>query len=283
MSGPATKRVPGGLHCEPVTAGDGAPAGWMYVLHGIYGAGRNWGTIARRVVRARPDWGALLVDLREHGDSRGFPPPHTIAAAAADLDTLAARFPPAAVLGHSFGGKVALAWARSGRAGLRQVWSIDSTPDAGPPRGSAWQMLEIVERLPGPFDAREDAVNALVEAGTAEPVARWMTTNLRPADGVFHWRLDFEAIRALLEDFFRTDVWPVVEALPAGLDLHVVRATESSVITAEAVERFLAAGPRVHLHLVEGGHWLNADNPEALLERLTEHLPGPDADPAEPT
>ena len=33
------------------------------------------------------------------------------------------------------------------------------------------------------------------------------------------------------------------------------------------------ANGRVHLHLLEGGHWLNTDNPEGVLKLLVETLP----------
>ncbi|MCI0432182.1 MAG: alpha/beta fold hydrolase [Gemmatimonadetes bacterium] len=264
------------LHHETVFSG-AAPVQWLYVLHGIFGAGRNWGTVARRLVRARPDWGVLLVDLRQHGDSQGFEPPHTIAAAAADLDALEPSHSPVAVLGHSFGGKVALVRAARPDSGLEQIWCIDSTPDAGPRRGSAWEMLGAVDALPGPFRNRDEAVQSLVAAGTALPVARWMTTNLVSDEGVYRWRLDFGAIRELLEDFFRVDAWHVIEARD-GPAIHVVRASESSVITSGAAERLLNAGPRVRLHDVDSGHWVNADNPDALVALLATRLPH--ADPA---
>src|SRR5687768_4212315 len=85
----------------------------LYVLHGIFGAGRNWASIARKLVRTRRDWSVRLIDLRQHGASQGFPAPHTLSAAAADVDYLARELneQPAAVLGHSFGGKVALMYA----------------------------------------------------------------------------------------------------------------------------------------------------------------------------
>src|SRR5512140_1638579 len=102
------------LHHQVLTAAEAAPGRWLYVLHGIFGAGRNWASIARRLVRERPDWGAVLVDLREHGRSTGFGGPHTVAAAAGDLRRLVETTGLAAtgVLGHSFGGKVALRFGR---------------------------------------------------------------------------------------------------------------------------------------------------------------------------
>jgi esterase len=86
-----------------VAAAGHEPERWLLVLHGIYGAGRNWGSIARRLVEARPEWGAVLVDLRNHGQSRGFAEPHTIASAAADVDRLVEHLDlhAAALLGHS--------------------------------------------------------------------------------------------------------------------------------------------------------------------------------------
>lgn len=263
----------GRLSTQRVVAEGGSPASWLAVLHGIYGSGRNWGSVARRVVTARPEWGVLLVDLREHGGSRGFAPPHTLEAAAADLRGLEVPGRVRAVLGHSFGGKVALAYARDA-AEVEQVWVVDSTPAARAPAGSAWEMLEVLRRLPDRFGEREEAVAALTSAGVERPVALWMTTNLEWTGAEYRWALDPADMEALLLSFFATDLWDVVESPPPRLEVHVVRASRSSVLDEEAAARIRAAGSdaRVSLHEVEGGHWLNADNPDAIVALLSEHL-----------
>jgi esterase len=256
---------------------EGTPHQWLVVLHGIYGQGRNWGGVARRLVRARPDWGVALVDLRMHGESQGFAPPHTVRAAAADLLSLAGPLgaPPAAVLGHSFGGKVALAYADQDARGLRQVWVLDSTPAVRPAGGSAYEMLQVVRALPDVFASRDDLIAALERGGVATPVAQWMATNLvAEADG-YRWRFDLAAIEALLADFFETDLWGVVESPPDDAEVHVVKASDSSVLSADALARLerAAANGRTHLHHLEGGHWLNADNPEGVVGLLADNLP----------
>ena len=99
----------------------------MLFLHGILGTRANWRGIARRFVEARPEWGAVLVDLREHGDSLGLPAPHSLHAAAEDVAELerSLAVPVEGALGHSFGGKVVLEWLRS-RQGLHtEAWTID--------------------------------------------------------------------------------------------------------------------------------------------------------------
>jgi esterase len=265
-------------HSRVVAPGD-EPQRWILVLPGIYGTGRNWGTIAKRLVEARPEWGVLLVDLRLHGGSTGFPPPHSLAAAADDVDRLVDHldFHAAAVLGHSFGGKVALLYAQRHGNELRQVWVMDSTPAAREPEGSAWRMIEVIRGLPKEFESRQEAIEGLEREGRfPTALAQWMAMNLEPHEGRYRWRLDIDGVEEMLRDFFRTELWEVVEDPPAAVDLHFVKATRSDTLDEESearVTRASRSGDRVHLHHLEAGHWLNADNPDAVVELLTEVLP----------
>lgn len=265
---------------EVVGPTDGGEAGVprLWFLHGIYGAGRNWGSVARRVVERKPGWGAVLVDLRLHGDSRGFPGPHTLEACAADLRILADALGqgPRALLGHSFGGKVVLETLRAGLPELRQAWVVDASPSARRPEGSAVRMLEAVRELPPRFPDREAAVAALEERGFEPPVARWMSTNLERREDGFGWRFDLDGVEALLEAFFASDLWAVVERPPRGVALHVVKATRSEALPEEEcrrLEEIAARGAPVRLHRVRGGHWLNADAPDAVVDLLAGRLP----------
>jgi pimeloyl-ACP methyl ester carboxylesterase len=266
------------LHHELVHEAGAAPGRWLYVLHGIFGAGRNWASVARRLVRKRPEWGALLVDLRQHGASQGFPPPHSVAAAAADLADLAeaTHLAPDALLGHSFGGKVALIASQlpALREQLRQVWMIDSTPATRAPGGSAWNMYRIIDAVPGAFAAREELIARLIEAGVAPPTAQWMATNLEARNGAYEWRFDRKAVGELLHSFFETDAWPALETAAPGLTVHLVRARQSSVLDSDTLARAGAiSAEKVQIHELAGGHWLNADNPDGVVELLCRELP----------
>lgn len=274
------------LHHEIVEAPGAAPYRQMLLLHGIYGAGRNWGSIARRLVRARPEWRVVLVDLRSHGKSPRLAP-HTIDCCAADLldleDHLGRRAD--AVLGHSFGGKVALLYGRlraeGGGDGARarcQLWIVDSSPSAGRPGGGAWRMLGVLRRHPGPFGSRAEAVDAVASEGFSPLVANWMAINAVRTDTGLEWRIDPDEMEAYLRDYFRTDAWDVVERPPAGTSLRFIRALGSSVLDDAAGRRIRGAARgtgRVVLHEVEGGHWVNTENPGALLELLVGGLDQP--------
>ena len=265
------------LHHEVISAKGASPSRRMLLLHGIYGAGRNWGSVARRLVRARPEWSVTLVDLRSHGRSPRMSP-HTVDACADDLLRLEERRagPADAVLGHSFGGKVALVHARRCTAGPAQLWIIDSAPGAGRPGGGAWRMLGVLRRRPGPFGSRAEAAAAVEGEGYSPVVAGWMAINaVRTGEG-WVWRLDPDEMEDYLRDYFRVDAWDVVESPPRGTTIHFVRALGSSVVGEADAARIRAAGRRtgrVLLHAAEGGHWLNTENPETIHGLLAAGLP----------
>ena len=136
-------------------------------------------------------------------------------------------------------------------------------------------MLRAVQSLPSQFASRQEAAEGLAQFGFTPDVARWMTTNLESSEGRYRWRLDFDALEVLLRDFFQTDLWSAVLDPPAGVALHVIKASESEVLSNEALRRLdgMAATHRVSLHVVPGGHWIQADNPEAIVRLLARHLP----------
>ena len=289
----------------------GRPTRWVLFLHGILGSGGNWRSIAKRVIAgleqrdavtaaaaaggatgttgatglgAARAWGAILVDLRMHGRSQHFAPPHTVAAAAADLAALAGPGaypePIEAVVAHSFGGKVALAYTAARGGDLADVYIVDSTPsarDPTTPRGSEGTLavLQTLEQLPARFPSRRAFEDALAESGLAgatnQGLRQWLATNLEPAaDGAYRLRLELPAIRELLEDYFVVDAWPVVESPPGRVRIHLVVADRSSVLD-EAdrarAQRAAAANPgRVFYDVIpDAGHWVHVDAPDALV------------------
>lgn len=257
---------------------DSDPSTYLIFLHGILGTRANWRGIARKFVEARNEWGAILVDLREHGESLGLAPPHTLEAAARDVATLEERLavPVGGVLGHSFGGKVALKWLAL-RGGAAQCWLIDSSPGAksleegGSITGS---VLSILDGLAPTWPSREAFVDAVVEAGQPKPIAQWLAMNLhRNADGTRSFGPDLQAIHALIEDYARTDLWPMVESVPDGASLEVVIGGRSAMFSEPdraRVQAVAAQDSRVHVHSVQDAdHWVHVDAPEAVVALLT--------------
>lgn len=255
-----------------------------WFLHGILGSGSNWRGFARRFVERNPGWSAVLVDQRNHGDSVGAPSPHTLSACADDLWELAGELggPPQLLVGHSFGGKVALTFAgQAGRLGatgpgaLERVWVLDAFPGPWPGRpeddAEVVAVIGALSRIPQPLAAREDVVSHLTAAGFSMGLARWMTTNLRHDGQGYRWRFDLVAVREMIADYFVADLWPVLDEPGPGLHIDVVRAEHSLRWSEQERARFAALPPDgpVRLHLLpDSGHWVHVDNPDGLMEMI---------------
>lgn len=251
----------------------------MFFVHGILGSRGNWRGIARRFVEARPGWGAVLVDLREHGDSLGRSAPHSLQATADDLAQLehSLALPIGGAVGHSFGGKVVLQWLRSRAGEASEVWVIDASPSPSTPdldTGATAEVLRTLESLPRRWASREGFVTALTEAGQPQAIAQWLAMNLRRIDdGGREFGPELSVIRQLIEDYARTDCWDLLEAPPADCTIDIViggRSTTFSLSDRERIDRIAAQNSRVSEHLIEAaGHWVHVDAPDELLALLT--------------
>ncbi|MGH7093746.1 MAG: alpha/beta fold hydrolase, partial [Stellaceae bacterium] len=96
------------------------------ILHGLFGSGRNWASIAQRLAAHRR---VIAFDLRNHGaspwaDTMGYPE-------MADdvLGALAARgVRRAALIGHSMGGKAAMTAALTAPDTVERLVVVDIAP-----------------------------------------------------------------------------------------------------------------------------------------------------------
>jgi esterase len=249
-------------------------------LHGILGRGWNLRNIARRLVEARPGWTAWLLDLRGHGESPKGAPSPSLEAAARDVVEFATKVHPPlrAIVGHSFGGKVALEAARIGVKSLEHVVVIDSMPGARVPfRGgdSALGVMNLIESLSETFASKMEFVRAVTAAGLGRSVAEWLAQSVvREGDHV-RFGLDLKEVRGFVMDYFARDLWPVVENPPDELQVHLLIAEQSESFSAADRKRALGiaeSNKRVTVDVLPGGHWLHVDNPKGLLTKLLEWL-----------
>lgn len=267
---------PGVLHHQLITAGESLPSGYILLLHGILGSGSNWATFARQVVERRPDWGCVLVDLREHGRSGPRPGPQTVTQCALDLLELESQIPGPVVgcSGHSFGSKVAILYAAARRERerpLERLWVVDGDPavtSAESSGASVEWIIDNIESLPEVFERRADFVTQLQARGVAAGVAAWLGSNVRSEGGEYRFRLRLDAIRLLLADYRKTDAWPDLESESAIV--RCVLGGTSEAVSASSRSRFIALGEskdHVNTVVVAGaGHWVHVDRPTELLE-----------------
>ncbi|KAJ6816446.1 protein ABHD11 [Iris pallida] len=266
------------------------------LLHGILGSRKNWGSFAKRLAREFPLWQFLLVDLRCHGDSASIKKrgPHTVASAALDVLKLVGqlRLTPRVLVGHSFGGKVALSMAEQAAKPLARpvrVWVLDATPGKVRPGGDGedhpGELIAFLSRLPKQISSKQEVVDTLIQEGFSIDVARWVVTNLKPVgqlgsslSQVFSWAFDLKGISEMFKSYEETNLWRIVENVPRGVHVNFLKAERSLHRWAlEDLQRIHAAeqlaskeGAGVEMHVLEdAGHWVHADNPDGLFRILS--------------
>ena len=229
---------------------------------------------------------AVLVDHRGHGDSgSNFSPPHNLDSCVEDVRRLIGQLKfdnliikdPSVVVGHSFGGKLALKW-RDASESIRLTWTLDSAPaPINPAYFDSENKKESVVRLKkdlktiGEFKTKADLVKKLQDHGFSAMVAQWMTTNVSTrADGSVGFVFDLNIVDPLFEDYCKQDLFPSLTANRPSSHVHFLRAGRNHHMWTDAVlskfEHFVDK-ETVHLHTMpKAGHFLHAEDPEGVLE-----------------
>jgi esterase len=243
------------------------------ILHGILGSGLNWRSFCQRLMLLRSDLRFVLVDLRNHGRSPKFESPNGLLECAKDVLALQETHGHfSAIVGHSFGGKVALKCSDICEKNIIEVWALDSNPSTLSGREKfqteATETIRMLKNIPMPVSKRVDVMNLLLQRGATKAVSQWMTTNLKRESDGYYWRFNMEGVEEMINDYFRQDLWHVLEK--PRRRCHIVRALQSDRWSENEISRLeeLKAG----YHCIDAGHWIHSDNPEALKELLYKKL-----------
>lgn len=233
-------------------AGEGRP---LVLLHGLFGQGRNFGSLQRRLAARRR---VIVIDMPNHGAS-----PHAARmdyrSMAGDVaETLAARGVSGAdVMGHSMGGKAAMMLALTAPVLVARLIVSDIAPVAYPPRYG--ELLEAMRAVPpGTPRAVADATLA-----TAEPDAgtRAFILSNRLPDGS-GWRIGLEGIAASIGAIMD---WAPPEGVRFEGQTLFVSGEHSRYLREENRPVIRALFPAARFLTIKGaGHWVHADQPEAF-------------------
>lgn len=261
------------------------------VLHGLLGTGRNLRTfvnmlfntaVAQEGVHQRHK--VMLMDLRHHGNTNAIYSPKTddtLENAARDvLDALhvngTGSEKSVRIIGHSLGGKVALAAAGISQIPC-QVWTLDSFPfsfDETSKRNAlgVLKVLETIEGIVQPLETREELYEILENHGFEKNVQQWLGSNLvGDNDSGYVWNFHIPGVFNLYRDYSKSDYSDLLHDTRDHI-IGIVRALlsrgwdENSIDKLEKISR-QENGTDVY-ELDNAGHWLHAQNPKGLVELM---------------
>ena len=243
--------------------GDSGPR--VVFLHGLFGQGRNFTQIAKALT---PDFRSVLVDLPNHGRSAWTESTDYEVTADHVAAWLRSRYDAAShVVGHSMGGKVAMALALRHPDLVDRLVIADISPTVSDGAGEFEHLLDSLGGLDlAAVTKRSDADSQLAPLIENAQVRGFLLQNLRTADDGFRWQANLELLRREL---------PTIGDFPTFED-HVfdhpvlwVAGQLSDYIQSEHEPRMRQLFPRTRLVTIKGaGHWVHSERPDAFVSAL---------------
>ncbi|HEY4605945.1 MAG TPA: alpha/beta fold hydrolase [Blastococcus sp.] len=256
-------------------------------VHGLFGQGRNWTSIAKGLAG---DHRVTLIDLPNHGHS-----PWTdrvdyldmAESVAAELERLGE---PVVLVGHSMGGKVAMQLALRRPELLRALVVVDIAPTVYPLQGGRTDdpdeeaspfadFIAAMKRLDlADLRTRQDADEALRPSVPSRMVRSFLLQSLVRENvqdggdgGGWRWRLNLDLLERDLGEL-RGFPAPPPGASFDGPVLWMAGANSAYVLP-EDRPQMDALFPATRLvRIKNAGHWVHSEQPEVFLETLRRFL-----------
>ncbi|PYG32378.1 alpha/beta fold hydrolase [Pelagimonas varians] len=246
-----------------LTVGQSGPNPPLLIVHGLYGSGRNWGVIAKRLSDDRL---VLTPDMRNHGDSFKSDT-HDYHSLANDLaEVIEAHGGRADVVGHSMGGKAAMVLALTRPELVNRLIIADIAPVSY--THSQIQFIEAMRKVDlSRVTKRSDAVEQLAKHVEDKTLQSFFTQSLDIKSQ--SWKLNLDA---LAEQMPLILGFPVVAGQFDGATLFLSGA-QSDYVLPEHRSDIRARFPKARFAKIPGaGHWLHAEKPREFEASLRAFL-----------
>jgi esterase len=214
----------------------------VLLIHGLFGDKNNLNNLKKTLL---PQFNVMTIDLPDHGQSS-----HVkhwqFDTVIDDIYALLAQqnFIPCSIVGHSLGGKVAMAMALSRPDDIKKVVVADIAPVAYPPRHDAvFNALEAVERAK--VSDRKQAVEIMNTMLNEPGVGQFLLKSFKRKSDAWKWQFN-------LTELFNG---PVL----------FIKGEQSDYIEPTHQAAILNHFPNASFKVISNtGHWLHAEKPEVF-------------------
>ncbi|KAI5622405.1 protein ABHD11, partial [Silurus asotus] len=246
---------------------DGVP---LVFLHGLFGSKTNFHTIAKSLVQ-RTGRKVLTVDARNHGNSKHHPV-LTYEVMTNDLKHLLNQLHigKCILIGHSMGGKTAMATALSQPSFVERLVVVDISPVPTSGRTFMRGYIEAMKEVQIPSNiprstARRVAEDQLRDHVKERSVRHFLLTNLVEQNGHYSWRINLEAISNHLTDLMS---FPKFNTTYEGPTLFL-GGSNSEYLSSEDYPEIQRLFPYADIQYIpDASHWIHADKPLDFISSL---------------
>ncbi len=241
----------------------------LLILHGLFGSATNWRSVARKLA---PRHTVHALDLRNHGAS-----PWADTMAYTDMADDVRQYieqhglGTVSVMGHSMGGKTAMALALAFPQQVERLIVVDIAPRRyGHSLGDYAQAMRSIDLFAATSRGEvQRQLQALLPGAAA--VAPFLVQNLVPRNTHFDWRINLAAISASMGDL--TDFPATLQRRVFDKPVTAIAGALSDYVAGGDLRPFQPMFPRVVLETIDGAaHWVHADKPQAFFAAVERAL-----------
>ncbi|MCW8327571.1 alpha/beta fold hydrolase [Photobacterium sp. SDRW27] len=230
----------------------------IILIHGLFGSADNLGLLARSL---KDKYKVISLDLRNHGRS-----PHSDTFTYRDMaaDVLKVidqcdieRF---SLIGHSMGGKVAMAMTELAADRFNHLVVLDMAPVHYHVHRHQNVFAGLQEVARHTVGKRSEAEFFLAQHIVEPGVRQFLLKSFAKTDNGYNWRFNVDG---LIANYNTIMGWQ--EVSPFSGNTLFIKGQESEYILPEHREAIAKQFPRAKAHMVANtGHWLHAEKPETV-------------------
>lgn len=230
----------------------------IILIHGLFGSADNLGLLARSL---KDKYKVISIDLRNHGRS-----PHsdsfTYREMAADVLTVIDQcdIESFSLIGHSMGGKVAMAMTELAAHRFNHLIVLDMAPVHYHVHRHQNVFAGLQEVSKHTVSKRSEAETYLAQHVLEPGVRQFLLKSFAKTDSGYNWRFNVEGLIANYDTIMG---WQEVPAF-TGKTLFI-KGQDSEYILPEHRESIAKQFPSAKAHMVANtGHWLHAEKPDTV-------------------
>jgi esterase len=241
----------------------------LVLLHGLFGSGDNWGTIAKHFLQ---HYQVISVDLRNHGRS-----PHSDSQSYTDMaDDLLALCNTLGVdrinlLGHSMGGKVAMQFATDHPDKIEKLMVVDMAPRAYPDEHTHFMDAMLAVDLTS-VQSRSEVDKALSKDIPEAMVRQFLLMNLvksdSSSDAQLIWRINLPALKTNYPQLLQA----VCEETRYEKPCLFIRGEHSDYVQDQDIALIQTHFLKAQFADLPTGHWVHAEQPQAFTTIVEKFL-----------
>lgn len=241
----------------------------LIILHGLFGMGDNWATLARQWA-SNSNAEVHLLDMPNHGRSYKTSSFNYESMAADIIEYIESNnLLHSHLLGHSLGGKTAM-FISTLRPDLTDgLIVVDIAPRYYPVHHMS--IINALKSLNLSTDIRSEIENQLAESISQPDIRMFLLKSLHRTNKGFEFRFNLDAISKHIEE--------VGKALPEGSIYNgqtlFIRGSRSDYIVQSDFDDIKNHFPNARIETVhDAGHWVHAEQPEKVFTLVAEFISG---------